>query len=119
MLTLAKESGIAVPPKLADRPGMVSAKSPRGGMALLTPRFGTSSFQDCERGHFCCCKPPILGPRSPRERRHLLPRPWAYPTCQKREDAAFVLPSPAQKTSESNGKSLSFFTITTFPAFFF
>ena len=30
----------------------------RHGMALLTPRFGTSSLQNCAEINFCCLKPP-------------------------------------------------------------
>ena len=37
-----------------------SAQGPRGNMAMLTPRFWTSSFQNCERINFCCSKPPSL-----------------------------------------------------------
>lgn len=30
-------------------------------MALLTPWFQTSGFQDCERTNFCCFQPPAYG----------------------------------------------------------
>ena len=48
------------PPEAGRGKEGFSPRAFRGSIALLTPLFWNSSFQNCERVNFCCLKPPSL-----------------------------------------------------------